>query len=229
MDKVRICFGLFMACIYGCNEGAGGGQRDVKEFEGVITYRIAYRNKDFSSVFGDTMKVYYSKGRLARLYNGRGEKALSKEVVLMASHRCFYGKRMSDTVSVSDITKDGNFELVNTKRTSDDTRILGQVCRRMEIDQVYKGTEKFHLYGIFLYASDVLQVDKRYFKDWNLFQFNRFIDEAGSLYLKFELKILDDKGMEHWATTFTAVEIKEQRVDSSVFYIDTSVTKPMQF
>jgi hypothetical protein len=184
---------------------------------------------DFSAVFGDTMKVYYSKGRLARVYSGSGEEALSKEVVLMASHRFISGMKMSDTVSICDISNDGNFDLVNTKRSSGDTRILGHVCRRMEIDQAYKGREKFHLYGIFLYAGDVLRVDKQYFKDWNLFQFNRFIDEAGSLYLKYELKILDDKGMEHSTTTFTAVDIKAQKVDSSAFYIDTSITKPMQF
>lgn len=37
MDKVRICLGLFLACIYGCNEGAGGGQRSLFYIDTTVT------------------------------------------------------------------------------------------------------------------------------------------------------------------------------------------------
>ncbi|HVU57503.1 MAG TPA: hypothetical protein VHD83_20710, partial [Puia sp.] len=215
---------LLLGSLTGCNEP--GGTKNEQEFEGVITYKILYKNKDYSSLYGDTMKVYYSKGDIARVYNSQGPDAVRKDIFYGESHRYLIQRAASDTILTYDMVDQGGSTLVSTKRSSEDTRILGHICKKMEFDEVYQRGVKFNVYNSFLYSPEVLKVDKRHFKDWNFGHFNAYVNEAGVFYLKFETSYrVGDRDL--ITRTYTAVEIREQKIDSSVFHMDTTVTKPL--
>lgn len=215
-----------MVCLWSCGGAGADEQKEVKEFEGVITYRISYQGRDDTSVYGDTMRVYYSKGNIARIYNSEGPDALRKEIIYCKTLRYVAKKAMSDTVYTFNEREDGHLKSISIKRSSDDTRILGHVCRKIEFQDIHTGDISFSVYNSFMYADDVLKVDKRHFKDWNFAHFNTYINEAGAFYLKFESRYsILDRGLV--TKICTAVNIKEQKVDSSVFYMDTTITKAM--
>jgi hypothetical protein len=223
----KVVFYCLLAGLYGCGNG-DAGQKEGKEFEGVITYRIDYRKRNDRSVYGDTMKVYYSKGNLARVYNSEGQDALRKEVILSESHRYYAQKAMSDTVYTYDISLDAHLKLLETRRFSDDTRIMGHTCKKIEFDQEYMGEVKFYVYDSYMYSDDVLKVEKLHFKNSNFGHFNNFIKEAGVFYLKFESRYLYSDKTEISVKTVTAVNIREQKVDPGIFHIDTTTTKALQ-
>jgi hypothetical protein len=225
VNKAVVLFCL-LAGLYGCG-GGDAGQKEVKEFEGVITYRISYKNKDYKPIFGDTLRVFYSKGNVAKVYNSQGPDAMRKEVFYGESRRYVVKMAMSDTVFIYDMGNTGHLSNIRTIRVADDTRILGHVCKKIEFDDKYTVGSGIYVYTSFWYASDVLKVDNRYFKDWALGHFNTFINEEGVFYLKCEASYRLDESSDLITKTFTAVNIKEQKVDPSVFYVDTAITKPL--
>jgi len=226
INKIRVCFiSLLLVGLAGCNESTSA--KNEKEFEGVITYKILYKDKDYSSVYGDTMKIYYSRGNIAKVYNSQGADAVRKEVFYGESRRYLIQLAASDTVFTYDMADRGNFTLAATKRSSEDTKILGHVCRKIEFDEVYHRGVGVKIYNSFLYSPEVLKVDKRHFKDWNFGHFNVYTGEAGVFYLKFETSYSVGDDTKLITRTYTAVDIQEQKIDSSIFRVDTTITKPM--
>lgn len=224
IKKKSVCFSaVFLFCAAACREP--DRTKDGKEFEGVITYKILYNNKDDASVYGDTMRVYYSKGNIARVYNSQGAGAIRKEFFYGESRRYLIQLAASDTVLTYDMGDRGNFTLAATKRSSEDTKILGHVCKKMEFDEVYRRGPNFKVRIGYLYSPGVLKVNKHHFKDWNFGHFNAYINEAGVFYLKCETSVGDDTKL--ITRTYTAVDIQEQKIDSSVFHVDTTLTKPL--
>lgn len=134
---ISLCFVVGMLlCGAGCRQP--DGTKDGKEFEGVITYKIFYSEKDDPFIYGDTMRIYYSKGNIARVYNGQGADAIKKEVFLGESRRYLIRLNASDTVLTYDMGDRGNFTLAAMKRSSEDTRILGHTCKKIAFDEVYQ-------------------------------------------------------------------------------------------
>lgn len=118
IDKIRLYSGMaFVLIVMGC--GQAGSSNHQKEFEGVITYRMSYGGKDESGIYGDTMKLYYSNGNIARVYNSDGPDALRKEVYLCGTHRYLAKKALSDTVYTFDLQQTGGLKAMRTKMSPD--------------------------------------------------------------------------------------------------------------
>lgn len=223
-NTLCVCFiTLLLVSLAGCKESTRA--KDEKEFEGVITYKILYRGKDYSSVYGDTMKVYYSKGNIARVYNSQGADAIRKELFYGESRRYLIQLAASDTVLIYDMADRGNFKVAATKRSSEDTKILGHICKKMEFDEVYHRGGNIKVHIGYLYSPGVLKVNKRHFKDWNFGDFNTYINEAGVFYLKCETSVGQDTKSN--TMTYMAADIQEKKIDSTIFHVDTTITKPL--
>jgi len=226
IDKIAVCFIMgALLCAAGCKEPEPDGTKDGKEFEGVITYRLSYEGRDDRAVYGDTMRLYYSKGNIAKVYNSQGPEALRKEVFICDKHLYLAQKALSDTVLTYDL-RQKSLEVKSTKRSSDDTRILGHVCKTIEHRSMHSDPN-FYVSSSMSYSKNFLRVDKLRFKDWNFGSFNSYIDEAGCLYLRSEMKIQYYGFAEPVVKIATAVDIKEQRVDPGIFHVDTTITKPL--
>jgi hypothetical protein len=224
MKKLQlIVFFLLLFCA--CHDSLDKSVDKAKEFEGLITYKITYENFPEDHSYGDTMKIWYSKGNMLKLYNGKVSGGLRKEVFLVRGNKYFFQVGNSDSLFSGDIGNDKITKLLNSHHLFTDTRILGHTCE--QIDQELEFIDSHApIASTFMYSKDILPVDQNRFKGWKFASFDHYMEEAGVLYLSF-------KGTTHYADrdgisshTFTAVKILEQPVDQSIFEVDTSKVRP---
>lgn len=191
-----------------------------KYFEGVVTYKILYNNNEDTALYGDTMSVYYSNGNLIKEYNGKSPKGLKREIFIGSTNRYYMNIGSSDSLYHYDITKNDGI-LVSSKHINNDTTILGYSCDKIELNQMHTNPN-FYIYNSYYYSDKVLKVDPKHFKDWNYGSFNKFINEAGSFYLKFQTSIQYYSKKNLVTKIFEAVNIEEKKIVSKLFSIDSS-------
>ena len=224
--RLFLCLSLLaMSC---GQPNAKSSTRSFKEFEGVITYKIYYVNKPDSAGKADTMRVIYSKGNMVREYNPTAKNQLKKEI-FFASNNAYYSIITGIDSAYSFDLKDAKLKLIHSDYNATPVNILGRPCERLKFDEVFMGKAKFYVSNIFLYNKDILRVDKKYFSNWHFGNFDKYISEAGCLYLRFESDIQLYSQDELARSIYEAVDIKEQPVDPKVFLIDTSRVKRMKF
>lgn len=225
LQSIALILPLFWACQNPSDNQLFKG----KEFEGVITYRITYDNWPEDYSYGDTLKVWYSKGDLIKVYNGKAVKGFRKEIFLLNGNKYFFQVGNSDSLYSIDIGSDKYMKLVDSHHSFTDTRILGHTCEQIDQDLQYAGKNQAPFIFSLLYSKGVLPMDKDHFKDRKLSGFDRFIDESGAFYLRFRYtaQLANRSGLSTY--TFTATNIREQPVDPAIFNTDTSKVKPFVF
>ena len=218
----RIVF--FLPLFLACNDHAVEQNAPSKEFEGVITYRITYDNYPEEFSYGDTMKAWYSKGDLIKLYNGKAVNGMRKELFLLKGNKYYFQMGKYDSLFSYNIGSDKFMKLVDSRHSFPETRILGHTCEQIDQDlQLYTATNHAKEFATFLYSKDILPVEKDHFKDRKISCFDRFIDESGVFYLQFKGTSQFDGHTGLSSFIFTAIDIKEQPVDPSIFNVDTSL------
>src|ERR1700754_4239046 len=122
----KLSFILFFLPVYwSCNNSTTNGPLHRKEFEGLVTYRITYENHPEDISYGDTLKLWYSKGNLIKSYNGKAVHGIRKEIFLIKGNRYFFQVRDSDSLITADIASEKYMTLVSSQHSITDTRILG--------------------------------------------------------------------------------------------------------
>jgi hypothetical protein len=199
--------------------------KNIKEFEGIITYKITYKNNPDSLLYGDTLKIFYSKGNFIKQYNGMSPKGLNRELFLKDNSQYYMQTGASDTLYSFDI-RQKDVKLLSSKQSVSTYKILGYDCEQIEMNQVYMSDYPFAIFNSYTYSRNILPINAVWFKDWNYGNFNQFIQESGSFYLRFETGIQYGDQKELVTKIFEAIEIKEQVLDSSLFAIDILKIKP---
>jgi hypothetical protein len=210
---------MLLIPLIACNQNTDSKQ-DKKNFEGVVTYKILYDNNDDTALYGDTMRMYYSNGNFIKEYNGESPKGLKREMFISSINKYYMNIGNSDSFYNYDITKNVN-TLVNSKHTQNDTAILGYSCDKVEFTQLHPNPN-FYIYNSYYYSDKVLRIDPKYFEAWNYGSFNKFINEAGSFYLKFQTSIQYYGKKDLVTKIFEAVRIEEKKIDPQIFIIDSS-------
>jgi len=222
----KLPFLLFFLPVLSCKNATTNQLSNGKEFEGVITYRITYDGYPEDYSYGDTMRFWYSKGNCIKEYNGKAIHGVRKEIFLIKGNRYFVQMVNGDSLLTTDVTSDKFMSLKDSHHSFTETRILGHTCEQIDQDLEYT---KGHLpcFVSLLYSKEVLPVDKQNFKNVKFSCFDRFIDESGAFYLSYFLRIQDSNKDAPSSYKFTAINIREQPVDPSIFNIDTSRIKPI--
>lgn len=197
------------------------------EFEGIITYKNTYKNFADSLLYGDTMRVTYSKGNLLYEYNSKVPNGIRKMVYLWEkpSHYTYVGE--SDTALTYDITSWGG--LVRTSSVLSKSRevILGHKCEKLSRVFVHLGKETFYMYEKYVFSKEMFKVNKAYFKNWNHSYFNDFISESGVFYMKYENEIKYGENLSFGTKISQAVSVEQKPISPKVFYVDTSKLKEL--
>ncbi len=225
----KLYFIFFLLPVYwSCKNSATNQPLNKKEFEGLVTYRITYDNHPEDNSYGDTLKLWYSKGNLIKNYNGKAEHGIRKEIFLIKGNRYFFQVGNSDTLINADIGSDKYMILVSSQHSITDTRILGHTCEQVDQELEYNRF-KLPVFVSYLYSKDVLPMDPDYFKNRKFSCFDRFIEESGVFFLRYVYKVQYPGRTGPSIFTFTAIDIKEQPVDPTIFNIDTSKVKPFPY
>lgn len=218
--------GILFTILSACNStGQKPVSKNIKEFEGIITYKITYKNNPDSLLYGDTLKVLYSKGNFIKQYNGMSPKGLNRELFLKDNSQYYMQIGASDTLYSFDI-RQKNVRLLRSEKSAGIYKILGYDCEQIQFHQVYEGDYPFAIYNSYIYSRNILRINAVWFKDWNYGNFNQFIQESGAFYLRFETGMQHGDQKELVTKIFEAIEIKEQALDSSLFAIDILKIKP---
>jgi hypothetical protein len=214
---------IFLFC---CQNQPDNPPFQGKEFEGVITYRAEYVNFPSNLQYGDTVKIYYSHGNLLKTSNGKNPAVIHHEVLLLAGNKYYFNKGDPDTLYSVDIGDNSSATLDKEIHAPSETRILGHTCEKFIQEMTPTHHKSFHATEEYYYSKDVLRVNKDYFKDRKLEFYNQFIDESGALQLKFIFSYeFPDEPKTH-SFSFTAVNIKAEKIDPALFYVDSTKARP---
>ena len=226
--SIRIPGSLILLIFFSLNCGQKVNtnlKKEVGYFEGIITYKILYRNNKDADLYGDTMKVYNSKGNLLKEYNGTSPKGLRQEIFFGSTNKYYMRIGAVDSLYSYDITKN-DIVLISEKHLKNDTSILGYACDKIEFNQLHSPSPYFYVYSSYSFSDSVLKVDKKYFKDWTYGSFNKFINEAGSFYLRFQTSTQYYSEKDLVTKIFEVVQIEHKPIDPAMFRIDTTrITK----
>jgi hypothetical protein len=228
MPKAILSFyAIFLAiALSSCNFSKGiKDKAPVKEFEGIITYKIEYtswRDSDQAKPYIDTLKLYYSHGNIMKIRSGNGLMSAKKEIILLQNHQYYFKLVNKDTLFRFDITKSPGMELSEMHVNDYDKQILGHKCERVDLS--IKHTRKgpaFFTENSFIFSRDYLQINRENI-DWYKFAFfDKFIDESGCLYLGYKYALhssIDNKVIESF--NYEAISVKEQKIDPKIFEVD---------
>lgn len=201
-----------------------------KGFEGIIKYHITYKNnKDSGFYVGDTLLLYYSKGNLIKQFNGKFRLGLKKEIFLSARNEYYMSFGSSDALYSYDLTKEHDTKLDSMNHSSTGVKILGYPCEKIEFHNIRMGPTKYYITTSYWSSKQILPVDRKYFKKWKYGSFDKFIDEAGSLYLQYQIDIQRFGQYSLSTRIYTAFDIKEQALDEKMFTVDaTKVKDPIE-
>ena len=204
-----------------CSRCDSSGNDSVKEFEGVITYRIVHQHDPDSARYGDTVLIYYAKGNIVKQYNSKTIGGIAKEVFLAEKGINYVTRTGTDSVYQFDL-RQNPLQLVSTKHELPENRILGHICEKLEMRQLYKGQNTFYVYNSYYYSPGYLPVNTAHFNDWNYGGFKDYINTAGCFYLKSESDIQYYGQQDLVKRIYYAVNVKEKTLDPSIFEVDTS-------
>ncbi|KAA2243340.1 hypothetical protein F0L74_12610 [Chitinophaga agrisoli] len=219
-NKNSCLYGLvLLISLFSCRQQAGN-----TEFEGIITYKIIYKDYTLGD-YGDTLKVFYSKGNMIRAYNTKDPKGLRKEIFLAKGPRYFMNIGPSDTLYSYDITSN-NLVLTDTKKLQS-KKILNYTCERFDMYATLttkSGAPVFTAQST-TFSRDALKVNPLHFKNWRFGNFNIYVEHAGSLPLRSEstTKYSDKTSM--GTKIYEAVAIAPQQLDPKMFEIDESMVR----
>lgn len=216
---------MFVALILSCNSSP---TQIEDEFEGMIIYKITYKNSADTLIYGDTLRVTYSKGNLLYEYNSKVPNGLRKMVYLWKKSSLYSYIGDSDTALTSDITSLQGLIRTSSIQSKSEQVILGHKCEEISNISVHLGKDTYYLHEKYLFSRDMLKVNKAYFKNWNHGYFNDFISETGVFYLKYEGEVKYDENVSFGTRIFQAVNVEPKAINPKVFYIDTSKLKELE-
>lgn len=194
-------------------------QKNTKEFEGIITYRITrggiYHVKAPSA---DTMKIYYSHGNMIKLMNG---KIGVKEEFFLKDKGYYFTDHRSNSLFTSDPTNSGGFILMSVSDARPFHAVLKYPCKVINVSHGYVSKHSYMLYDTYGYSGQAFPIDPEFFKKDRYGDFSRFTDESGAYYLYHRLSIVRPIEGETNYITEEAIDIKPQKIDPKMFDIDT--------
>lgn len=220
-----VCYFLLIT-LSSCSRQLDGhnGNTD-KEFEGVITYKISYESFNDSALYGDTLRLYFSKGNWIKKFNGTDPGCLRQEIFLNNGSMVYMNIGKSDTLYSYDISQNKNLTITSTKKNPSANKILNYTCESIEINQVFRSHITFFIDETYVFSKDALKVNPEHFKNWHFGDFNTYINHANALFLRYKTTIRSrDNGLVE-TKIYEAVDIKEEKLDPKLFEINLANVK----
>lgn len=177
------------------------------EFEGVITYSISARSKNYNafsddeiqSYFGDSVIVYYKKGKLRMTFNGKD----LNEVYYFSDSNIEYTLRNGiDTLFYGDCSQAiDKFEKLTTFDTPE--KLLGLECKGVEITSDI--STRTYLY------SENHFINPKYFENYHAGNSDKYYANAQAPFLSY---VYDGTAFQ---TSYRVIKLESKQLDDHIF------------
>lgn len=207
---------------FGCKSGRGSEHKEVKEFEGIITYHEMDKTIEGMNV-DDTVTVYYANGNYAAFHSERSSKFhIVKDYYFNGAYPLrLFVDNTSDTLR--SLKLDSSFgKLESFKLKNSEEKIFSRNCEAIELAISFdENGSTSYTDNTIIFSRGYLKIKKEHFKNWNLGFFNKIINESGAYYLKFKSVHFDSSHKNILSSkTYEVISVKEQKVDQKIFVID---------
>ncbi|MBN8653913.1 MAG: hypothetical protein J0L67_20960 [Cytophagales bacterium] len=203
MNAIR-CF-LFLLLVPAFHSKAQA-IKTANQFEGKITYKIEYSAKNnfdvsnFSTLYGDTAELFYSKGNFRFDFNGTETKRHVYRVDSNQRMMLVNQKGIEKTIT-TDLTKPVSY-LVEINHGE---------SKKLLLTQAYGNGSTSR--SDFRFDSDQLMIDPSVFRRWHYNHLNTVFAFSKSLWT--EHRIETDEYVIHWK----AIDIKARTIDNKLFLL----------
>jgi hypothetical protein len=196
---------LLSILLAGCTNG----------FEGVIKFKTEVSVTDpaatgfleqLKNKYGNSLNVYYSaSGHFLREYLNTGEFGNNHQLYLKGSGKLLINNKGSNEVETLDVSKN-TLKLIEMTESND--TIMGLACNCYNFKAFDDHDQRVLT---FCYSEKTPRIKPKDFKDHKDYFVDEFFKLSKRPYLKFSINARD------FNLTFTAVELKEMKLDDKVF------------
>lgn len=207
---------------FGCKSGRVSEHKEVKEFEGVITYHEMDKSNDGMNV-DDTVTVYYANGNYAAFHSETSSKFhIVKDYYFNGAYplRLFVDNTSDTLRSLKLDSSFGKLERFRVKKLEE--KIFARNCEAIELTISFdENGSTSYTDNTIIFSRGYLKIKKDHFKNWHLGFFNKIIDESGAYYLKFKSVRFDSSHKNILSSkSYEVISVKEQKVDQKIFMIN---------
>lgn len=179
-------------------------QREQKEFEGVVQYKVEVKSK--SGVSDNVMKTILAMGDNMTIYIKKGnakQSTTAADLYFIAARQIAYFKfKKVDTLYYLDYSSDTS-ALISVTKEKEQKNIAGFACNQLTIKST-SGTKKY------FYAT-ALYLNPEYDKNNKLNNYNAFVKETESVWLGY------NEETETYNLSHTATKVEQKPLDDNVF------------
>jgi hypothetical protein len=202
-----------------------------KNFEGSITYinQFTTLNKNMTkehliSKFGDTVIVHIKDGYYKHLYNSTSRDGIREITYIPRLNRAYMRLGESDTTIWFSCDNTPR-KLYNTKTNNNAIKVLGKNCNEVIFESAYESDEMvYNISTHFYYSPDYLKINKETFELHGESYLNKYFEYAEAMYLQY--KYIEHEAFERKQI---AIDIKEQKLDISLFNIDSAKSRSFYY
>jgi len=209
---------------FGCKSVQESKQKEVKEFEGVITYHELEKISDGTVDVDDTVRLYFSRGNYVAFHSEKNSKFhIVKDYYFNGSKplRLFVDNTSDTLRSLRLDSSIGKLDSFKVKKQ--DKKIFLRECETIELNISFdEKSVKTYTTTTFTFSRGYLPINKEHFKNWKLGFFNNFIDESGAYYLNFK-SIHFDRSHKNILSSksYEVISVREEKINPEIFIIDS--------
>jgi hypothetical protein len=200
--KISLLLSIFFI-ILSCSEST----ENKEEFQGCITYLIDVQShsskittEQFKSKFGDTLVIYYKKGKFFKEYLNGNE---IHKTLYLSSTNCEYTKLRN---RADYYTHDCSKQMMKIRGV--EKKQSSKIIRQLPTQKVIIKRQKGEL---IIWFNESLWVDSKYFKKNISFGSNLYFDNAEAMWLKY----INRNSV--YTVSFNAIKIERKKIDDSLF------------